>query len=100
MKPVFITSSPNDALKIAQFLVKAFSTGPDDMIARPDLMHWKYWAERADWSGSRSFRLERDGGIVARPGHRLSVLPRALCSAARRCSIGPPIPPLPAPGWR
>jgi hypothetical protein len=65
MKPVFVTSSPEDAPKIAQFLVKAFSAGPDDMIARPDLMHWKYWAHRDDWPGSRSFRLEREGDIVA-----------------------------------
>lgn len=65
MKPVFVRSAPEDAPKIAQFLVKAFSTGPDDMIARPNLMHWKYWADRADWPGSRSFRLERDGVIVA-----------------------------------
>ena len=65
MKPVFVASSPEDAPKIAQFLVKAFATAPDDVIARPDLMHWKYWAERADWSGSRSFRLERAGVIVA-----------------------------------
>jgi hypothetical protein len=65
MKPVFAQSSPEDAPRIAQFLVKAFAAGPGDAIARPDHMHWKYWEPRSDWPGSRSFHLHRDGVIVA-----------------------------------
>jgi hypothetical protein len=65
MKPVFAPSSPQDAPRIAEFLEKAFSTGPGDAIVRPDHMHWKYWEPRADWPGSRSFHLHREGVIVA-----------------------------------
>lgn len=65
MKSVFLQSSPADAPKIGLFLAKVFQTGPDDTVAQPDHMHWKYWAERGDWPGSRSFYLERDGAIVA-----------------------------------
>jgi hypothetical protein len=65
MKPVFVQSSPEDAPKIAEFLRKVFHAGAEDAVARPDHMHWKYWEEREDWPGSRSFRLERDGVIVA-----------------------------------
>jgi len=65
MKPVFVRSAPEDASKIAEFLCKVFHAGPGDTVARPDHMHWKYWAEREDWTGSRSFRMERDGMVVA-----------------------------------
>jgi len=65
MKPVLVRSSPEDASKIAAFLCQVFHAGPEDAVARPEHMHWKYWAEREDWPGSRSFRLEREGVIVA-----------------------------------
>jgi len=65
MKAVLVQSSPGDAVPIARFLSRIFSAGPNDVVARPDHMHWKYWEPRTDWRGSRSFHLDRDGAIVA-----------------------------------
>jgi len=47
-----------------------------------DHLEWKYWSERSDWAGSRSFVLERGGEILAHAG----VVPGA-CRAARRVTI-------------
>ena len=47
-------------------------------------LHWKYWRERQDWPGSRSFVLTRAGEVLAhtaivpgaftRAGHRMKVI--------------------------
>jgi hypothetical protein len=65
VKSVFRMSSPADAGRIADFLSRVFHTGPQDLVVRPEHLHWKYWAERRGWHGSRSYTLERDGTIVA-----------------------------------
>ena len=55
-------TTPADAPALASFLGRMFDA---EAIAGDRHMHWKYWAPRPDWSGSRSFVACRDGAIVA-----------------------------------
>jgi len=57
----FRPSSPKDAPAIVSVLAEA-GLQPDP---RPEALHWKYWQERADWPGSRSYVLESADRIVA-----------------------------------
>jgi hypothetical protein len=68
MKPVFRATTVEDAPQLTAFLARAFSADPQSEFLRPDLLHWKLWAAREDYSGPRSYVLERDGEIVAHSG--------------------------------
>ena len=57
----FRASTPHDAASIAA-LFAAAGLNPN---TRPEDLSWKYWRERADWPGSRSYVLCDRGEIVA-----------------------------------
>jgi len=57
----FRASTPQDAAPIAALLAAA-GLNPN---ARPEDLSWKYWLERADWPGPRSYVLCDRGEIVA-----------------------------------
>ncbi len=57
-----------DLSKLQTFLEQAFGSRPDAPFVQPAMMSWKYWDDRDDWSGPRSYLLERDGAIVAHAG--------------------------------
>ena len=57
-------STPADAAAIVALLVES---GLLPNLA-PEHLHWKYWQERTDWPGPRSFVLERGGEILAHAG--------------------------------
>lgn len=65
MKPVFRAASPSDAPKVAAFLRSVFAASPEAAAFSPDLLHWKFWADREGMEGSRSFVLEQEGAILA-----------------------------------
>jgi len=65
MKAEFRATTPADAGAIAAFLGRVFEARQGEPIVDPGMMEWKYWKERPDWQGSRSFVLERGGSIVA-----------------------------------
>jgi len=53
---------------LRQFLQRAFHSRSDAPFVDPFLMAWKYWDQRGDWEGPRSYVLERDGVMVAHAG--------------------------------
>jgi len=57
-------SSPEDAPRIAALFAEA---GLHPNLGAAE-MHWKYWQERADWPGPRSFVLARGGSLLAHAG--------------------------------
>jgi hypothetical protein len=68
MKSSLRPTSISDMNVLSQFLVKAFDVGQDAPFLDPAVMAWKYWEQRDDWTGPRSYVLERDGAIVAHAG--------------------------------
>jgi hypothetical protein len=72
-KPVRMTvalrpTSIDDLTVLRQFVARAFGVSPDAPFLNPVVMAWKYWDRRDDWTGPRSYVLERDGVIVAHAG--------------------------------
>jgi hypothetical protein len=49
----------------------------------PRHMYWKYWQERADWPGSRSFVLARGNELLA----HAAVIPGSFASGGRRVRV-------------
>jgi hypothetical protein len=64
MKPVFRAGLPADAAGIEAFLREVFHAEAGGALA-PELLQWKYWADRGDGQQSRSFLLEGEAGILA-----------------------------------
>lgn len=62
--PVQASEQPD----LIRFLVKSFNADPTLTSFRPDVIHWKYFAEHPQWTGPRSFAVKRDGQIVAHGG--------------------------------
>ncbi len=61
MRINFRPSTPADAPAIIQ-LLKGASLEPN---VEPEALDWKYWRQREDWSGSRSFVATRGAEILA-----------------------------------
>ena len=61
----FRPSTPADAGSIAQLLRQVFGIAPDHPGLDPRQMDWKYWRKYPDWTGSRSFVMEREGRVTA-----------------------------------
>jgi len=53
---------------LIRFLLESFDADPTLTSFRPDVIHWKYFAEHPQWTGPRSFAVKRDGEIVAHGG--------------------------------
>lgn len=68
MKSVFRATTPQDEATLISFLARAFSSPLDAEFLQPDLIRWKFWAAREDYSEPRSFVLEQEGKIVAHAG--------------------------------
>jgi hypothetical protein len=61
-------SEHQDLPALAKFLVRVYQFDPSDHHADTRLLQWKYLYPRPGWDGSRSYVLEKDGGIVAHGG--------------------------------
>lgn len=57
-------TAPHEAAALADFLGRMFHRGGAHP-ARDEHMRWKYWLERPDWEGSRSFAATHAGVVVA-----------------------------------
>ena len=57
-------STPNDTSAIVELMRNA-GLNPDTVEG---WLHWKYWQERSDWSGARSFVVANDSDIFAHSG--------------------------------
>lgn len=65
MSIVFETATRPQLPQIREFLIRGFQAGPGSMFERPGYLEWKYFDERPDWKGPRSFVLRNDGEIIA-----------------------------------
>ena len=64
MKVRIRPSTPNDTAAIVELMRNA-GLNPD---AAERWLHWKYWQERSDWPGARSFVVANDSDIFAHSG--------------------------------
>jgi hypothetical protein len=61
-------SEASDLPGLVDLLARAFKVTPDAPFLRADLMKWKYWEPRSDWTEPRSYLVEEEGRIVAHTG--------------------------------
>jgi hypothetical protein len=71
MRTIIRASVPADAADIVELLTDA-GLRPN---AEPEALDWKYWQEREDWAGPRSFVASRGGHIL---GHAAAVPGRCV----------------------
>jgi len=57
-----------DLPALAEFLIRVYKFESSDFHFAPRMLEWKYFSPRAGWQGSRSYLMEKDGGIVAHAG--------------------------------
>jgi hypothetical protein len=69
-------STPADGAAIAALVVEA-GLNPN---VEPEQQHWKYWEERSDWPGSRSYVMTSGSEIIAHAG----IVPGVCSTATRR----------------
>jgi hypothetical protein len=68
MKSTFRPTSVDDMVPLCEFLARAFEFKSNAPSLDPAVMAWKYWDRRDDWTGPRSYVLEKEGAIVAHAG--------------------------------
>jgi len=61
----FTAAQPSERAAVGDFLLAAFN---DPLLAAPELLQWKYFDEREDWPGSRSYVLKQGERILAHCG--------------------------------
>jgi hypothetical protein len=61
----FRATAPEEADRIREFLAGVFHLTTGAPAFEPRLIHWKYYQARPDWTGPRSYILERDGEIAS-----------------------------------
>lgn len=79
MKIRFRTTTPSDETAIVE-LLKSAGLGVD---ARAGRLEWKYWTERADWPGSRSYVLGDGRELYA----HAAVVPGAILWGGARARV-------------
>jgi hypothetical protein len=62
---LFRAAVRDDAPALSTFLQGVFRVPATAMLLDQRHLAWKYWSEREDWTGPRSFTARRDGAIVA-----------------------------------
>lgn len=72
-------SIPADAPAIVELLAEAGLT-PN---VEPEALHWKYWQEREDWGGARSFVATRGAQILA----HAAVVPGRCATDSHRATV-------------
>jgi hypothetical protein len=58
-------TGPRESAALAEFLGRGFDHRPGHALAPDAHMRWKYWTDRPDWEGSRSFAATIAGAVVA-----------------------------------
>ena len=70
----FAAAQPSERAAVGEFLLSVFK---DPRMIGPELLQWKYFDEREDWPGSRSYILKQRERILAHGG----VDPVILCTS-------------------
>ncbi len=82
MKAIFRPTTEKDAPQIVSFLSPLLQSGS----LRLDLLRWKLWAPREDYTEPRSYVLERNGSIIAHAGIWPTTL-RTAAGTVRGCHL-------------
>jgi hypothetical protein len=61
----FAAAQSSERAAVGEFLASIFN---DPLLAVPELLQWKYFDEREDWPGSRSYVLKQGEKILAHSG--------------------------------
>jgi hypothetical protein len=61
----FRPATPRELPALSTFLARRFQLGDGAALIDGRHLAWKYWSERGDWSGPRSFTARHEGAIVA-----------------------------------
>jgi hypothetical protein len=64
----FVPIQASEQQDLIQFLVKSFQAEPTLNSFRPEVIHWKYFADHPEWTSPRSFAIKQQGQIVAHGG--------------------------------
>lgn len=80
MSTVFETTTREQLPEVRRFLLEGFGRTPASLFERPGYLEWKYYEERPDWRGARSFVLRQNGTIIA----HCSICPIALVTPSGR----------------
>jgi hypothetical protein len=64
----FRPTTIDDQERLIEFLTRTFSLERDAPFVNPELLRWKYWEPRPDFSDPRSLVIENEGQIVAHVG--------------------------------
>ncbi|MGA2234457.1 MAG: hypothetical protein ABSG23_03220 [Terriglobales bacterium] len=64
----FMPIQASEQRDLIQFLVKSFRADPTVNSFRPEVIHWKYFADHPEWMGPRSLAVKQEGQIVAHGG--------------------------------
>jgi hypothetical protein len=65
MKATVRATAPSDAAAIVALLRDVFGLAENHPALDDKQLQWKYWLDRPEWPGSRSFVLERGGQLLA-----------------------------------
>jgi hypothetical protein len=60
-----VLTAPEDLPELTEFLLGVFHASSDAPFVQPEMMRWKYFTPRPDWSGSRSYVMRSEGRIFA-----------------------------------
>jgi hypothetical protein len=82
MKSVLRPTTQDDAPEVISFLTPLLQRES----LRPDLLYWKLWAPREDYTEPRSYVLERNGRIIAHAGIWPTTL-RTVGGTIRGCHL-------------
>jgi len=64
----FRPTAQSEAATLSEFLGRMFQLDPGTSFLAEGHMRWKYWSDRPDWDGPRSFTARHNGAIVAHAG--------------------------------
>jgi hypothetical protein len=64
----FVPIQASEQPDLTEFLVKSFRADPTLTSFRPEVMHWKYFADHPEWTSPRSLAVKQAGQIVAHGG--------------------------------
>jgi hypothetical protein len=64
----FVPIQASEQQDLTEFLVKSFRAAPNLISFRPEVLHWKYFAEHPEWTDPRSLAIKEEGRIVAHAG--------------------------------
>src|ERR1700722_7843680 len=60
-----VLTTPEEMSELTEFLLGVFHLSSDAPFIQPEMLRWKYFSPRPDWTGTRSYVLRSEGRIFA-----------------------------------